>query len=268
MAARRRSPVVCGGQVAGLLSALAVIYVLPHDAGLRGTAAFGGGCSLPPPPAVRARPSEAAGSPAAAFAPPSATAQPTVRPTLPAEPAPAPGFLTTPRLFDDAEVTSLVVWMESRGLLSGAARYVVDFGANDGHGPTEPLLYSGAYAALLVEGDVAHNVSLHALFPAPSITKTIAYVYPRTALELLRQAGAPMDAYLFKIDMDADDCATIFTMLDGGFRPRVVQLEFAYDLPDPWAFAVLPLSTYSYTAHFGFQSCSLAFAVELLRRFG
>ena len=186
----------------------------------------------------------------------------------PFECSPPPEFLAQPRLFADAEVTALVLWLEACGLLRGAARYVVDFGANDGHGPTEALLASGVYGGLLVEGDASHNVSLHALFPAPSITKAIAYVYPHTALDLLHRAGAPMGVQLFKIDMDADDCATIFTLLDGGFQPRVLQLEFDYDLPYPWAFAVLPLSAYSYTSHYGFQSCSLAFAVELLLRFG
>ena len=181
---------------------------------------------------------------------------------------PPPEILAQHRFFADAEVTSLVLWLEACGSLNGAARYVVDFGANDGHGPTEALLSSGAYGGLLVEGDATHNVSLHALFPAPSITKAIAYVYPHTALDLLRNASVPMSIHLFKIDMDADDCATIFALLNGGFRPRVLQLEFNYDLPYPWAFAVLPLSQYSYTSHFGFQSCSLAFAVELLQRFG
>ena len=187
-------------------------------------------------------------------------------PTLP-PPGPAPQFVAQGRQFEDAEVTHLVTWLDAAGLLRGAARYVVDFGANDGHGSTEALLAGGAYGGLLVEGDAIYNISLHALFPSAAVTKAIAYVYPRTALDLLRSAGAPMDAALFKIDMDADDCATIFALLDGGFRPRVLQLEFDYDLPHPWAFAILPLSVYSYTAHYGFQSCSLAFAVELLRRF-
>ena len=248
--------------VAGLLSAACVIYAAPRELGFCDSS----GSSGRRPPAVRATPQEEQAPSPAASSPPSATARPTAEPTLPSAPVPAPAFLPS-RLFVDAEVTSLVVWLESRGMLRGAARYVVDFGANDGHGPTEALLTSGAYGALLVEGDAAHNISLHALFPSPAITKTIAYVYPRTALALLHQAGAPMDVQLFKIDMDADDCATIFTLLDGGFRPRIVQLEFDYDLPDPWAFAILPLSAYSYTSHYGFQSCSLAFAVELLRRF-
>ena len=167
--------------------------------------------------------------------------------------------------FEDKDLHSFLSMLESSGNLNGAVRYAVDFGANNGLGPTQTLFQQQGYDGLLVEGNPIFMPSLKSMFPEERVKKVNAYITPFTAMDLLR--NSPLNPFFFKIDIDADDCATIAVMLQSGFQPRVIQMEFTYDIPWPWAFSVYPLSHYAYTVHYGFQSCSLAFAWALMKTF-
>lgn len=178
---------------------------------------------------------------------------------------PPPDFTNLKRFFKDEDI--YLWWLQATNQLLSATKYVVDFGANDGHGPTEKLFENG-YPGLLVEGDSSWKSALEKLYPSQSVVKATSYIYPHSAMQLLRNTSTPMNPYFFKIDIDADDCATIFSVLDQGFQPRVVQMEFTYDIPYPWSFAILPLSNHSYSSHYGFQSCSSSFATTMMASFG
>lgn len=116
-----------------------------------------------------------------------------------------------------------------------------------------------------MEGNPEYMPALEAMYPYNRVQKVSAYITPFTAMKLLKKS--PLNQYYFKIDIDADDCATIAVMLLSGCRPRALQMEFNYDIPWPWAFSLYPLSHYAYTVHYGFQSCSLGFAWALMKAF-
>jgi len=167
--------------------------------------------------------------------------------------------------FEDKDLPQFLSKLEALGGLAGAVKFAVDFGANDGLGPSQALFQQQNYAGLLVEGNPDYMPSLQAMYPEDRVQKVSAYITPFTAMDLLH--NSPMNPFFFKIDIDADDCATIAVMLQSGFQPRVIQMEFNYDIPWPWAFSVYPLSHYAYTVHYGFQSCSLAFAWALMKTY-
>lgn len=144
--------------------------------------------------------------------------------------------------FEDSEVAGLVESLSRNGNLKGSTKYAVDFGANDGRGPSETIFTGLKYPGLVVEGDGSYLGRLKTRFPSQDITKTISYITPQNAVELLQQANAPKDMHYFKIDMDADDCATLVAVLHAGYRPRIIQAELTYEIPYPYAFGVYALS--------------------------
>lgn len=166
------------------------------------------------------------------------------------------------------DIPVLLTWLEVSGNLNGSSKYIIDLGANDGTGSTQYLFQQQGFSGLLVEGNPDYLPALNAMYPGGRVKKRSSYITPSTALELLADEKVPFDPYFFKIDMDADDCATVTMLLKGGFQPRVIQMEITYDLPWPWSFAVYPLTNYAYTVHYGFQSCSIAFAWAMMKAYG
>jgi len=143
--------------------------------------------------------------------------------------------------FADNEVADIIKAMDKNGNFRNSAKYAVDLGAHDGSGPSEQLFKELRYPGLLVEGDNKHLPRLRERFPSSEVKKFISFITPRTVAGLLKQAKAPRDLHYLKIDMDADDCATLVAILEAGYRPRVLQAEVTYEIPYPYAFALYPL---------------------------
>lgn len=144
--------------------------------------------------------------------------------------------------FTDGEVADIIVAMAKNENFRNGTKYAVDLGANDGSGPSEELFTELHYPGLLVEGDDKHLSSLKKRFLSIEVQKVISFITPRTVAGLLKEANAPSDMHYLKIDMDADDCATLVAILEAGYRPRVLQAEVTYEIPYPYAFGLYPLS--------------------------
>ena len=144
--------------------------------------------------------------------------------------------------FTDGEVADIIAAMAKNENLRNGTKYAVDLGANDGSGPSEQLFTELHYPGLLVEGNDKHLSSLKERFPSTEVQKVISFITPRTVAGLLKEADAPSDMHYLKIDMDADDCATLVAILEAGYRPRVLQAEVTYEIPYPYAFGLYPLS--------------------------
>lgn len=120
--------------------------------------------------------------------------------------------------------------MATHGNLAGATVYAIDLGANDGTGPSEKLFTEQSYPGLVVEGNEKHLPALQGRFPSDDVQKVIAFITPRGVPSLLNDAKVPREMHHLKIDMDADDCATLVAILEAGYRPRVTQAEVTYEL--------------------------------------
>ncbi len=172
-----------------------------------------------------------------------------------------PGTKWGPRkgnIFDDSEIVEIIKFLEDSECLKDSDKYVVDLGANDGHGPSEKLFFPPfSYPGLIVEGEMKWFSSMHKVIPSPNVKKRISWISPSTISHILSKEGVPNFFVYLKIDMDADDCATLVAILASGFRPRVVQMEMTPEIPYQLSFGVLPLFKYGNMAHAGFQSCSV-----------
>ena len=101
--------------------------------------------------------------------------------------------LTQP-FFMDGDLAPFLLWLDGGRDLDSAEQYAVDFGANDGIGPTQILFQQAGYAGLLVEGDAGFLPQLESKFVSTHASIMIAYITPATALQLLRNVSAPMNS--------------------------------------------------------------------------
>ncbi len=162
------------------------------------------------------------------------------------------------RSFVDSEIVDIVKFLEDSECLKDATKFAVDLGANDGHGPSEKLFFPPfSYSGLMVEGDMKWLDSMQKVIPSPDVKKRISWISPSTISHTFSKEGVPKNLVYLKIDMDADDCATLAAIMASGFRPRVLQMEMTPEIPYPLSFGVLPLFKYGYDTHNGFQSCSM-----------
>lgn len=117
------------------------------------------------------------------------------------------------------------------------SRYLINIGAQDGrtHDPTYPLLANFGYDGILFEGDETMRDALHSnvdsLPGKPSISW--GYVTPDDVVARLDAANARRDADVLKIDIDSHDAPILERMLDAGYRPKVVMVEFNPDVAPP-----------------------------------
>ena len=72
---------------------------------------------------------------------------------------------------------------------------------------------------------------MHKVIPSPSVKKRISWVSPSTVSNMFSKERVPRDFVYLKLDMDADDCATLVAILASGYRPRVVQIEMTPEIP-------------------------------------
>lgn len=120
-------------------------------------------------------------------------------------------------------------------------RCVVNLGALDGltDDPTYPLFKRGACGAAF-EGDELILDALEdnlAPFRATGVAIMKEYAHPVTMPARLRAAGMTADNLdVLKVDVDGFDLALARSILEAGFRPKVVLMESNTDVPAPFAY--------------------------------
>lgn len=119
--------------------------------------------------------------------------------------------------------------------------YLINVGAKDGkdHDPTYPLLYDG-YDGILFEGDEDMKERLYSQIAALPHYKTTpptiswGFLSPDTVIPRLAEGGARKDLDALKIDIDSFDAQLLEIILEkGGYRPKIVMVEFNPDIPPP-----------------------------------
>merc|ERR1719399_1258218 len=114
-----------------------------------------------------------------------------------------------------------------------------------GHGdPVYPLYRQLNYMGLAVEGDPRLLPALSSNLPSQTIRKVASFITPFNAVQLLQAANAPKEMDYFKNDIDAYDCAVVYSVLNAGYRPKAVQLEVNPEIPYPINFGI------NYDPHF------------------
>jgi len=132
--------------------------------------------------------------------------------------------------------------MDQFVLDSERSNYLINVGAQDGktHDPTYPLLFAG-YDGILFEGDEGVKEQLYkniAALPHYEIIKPYiswGNVSPHTVIARLAKGRARKDADVLKMDIDSFDAQLMETILGGGYRPKIIMVEFNPDLPPPMA---------------------------------
>jgi hypothetical protein len=151
--------------------------------------------------------------------------------------------------------------------------YAVNLGAEDGKSMNDPVypLYAMGYDGLAVEGTecplLAENL------PSEGVHKiTGVFITPDNILPMLHNAGCPLDCDMLKIDIDGYDGAILRTIIEGGYRPKVITMEVNPEIPPPIAFCVDYDPKYRITDDEGnmggFYGVSVAYLTQFLRPYG
>ena len=117
-------------------------------------------------------------------------------------------------------------------------------GALDGltDDPTYPLFERGACGAAF-EGDPLILDALEenlAPFRSHGVAIMKEYAHPATLPARLRAAGlTPANLDVLKVDVDGFDLALARSVMEAGFRPKVVLMEANTDVPAPFAFETI-----------------------------
>jgi len=151
--------------------------------------------------------------------------------------------------------------------------YAVNIGAGDGrygNDPVFPLLMEG-YAGVAIEGDECEELWRNLPFDAvKKLTGTM--VTPDNVTELLNSASCPENCDFFKIDIDGYDGVILRTILNAGFRPKVIQMEVNPEFPPPFEFSVMYHPQYRPVDDAmrcgGFYGASMSYVMNVTRPFG
>lgn len=151
--------------------------------------------------------------------------------------------------------------------------YAVNLGAEDGKSYNDPVypLYAMGYNGLAVEG--MENPLLAENLPAEGVRKiTGVFITPDNILPMLHDADCPLDCDMLKIDIDGYDGAILRTLIEGGYRPKVITMEVNPEIPPPIAFCVDYDPKYRVTDDDGkvggFYGVSVAYLTQFLRPYG
>lgn len=148
--------------------------------------------------------------------------------------APPPADQSTPFLY----FLNTLVPAEERD------RFALNIGGNDGksHDPVFPLFERANYHGLVIEADeifrdaLYHNLSpvnhTGCVFP---LVKTIP---PESYAALLHAYGFPLNFDAMKVDVDSIDLPLAREILNAGYRPKIVAIEYNPDIPPPFQWFV------------------------------
>lgn len=147
--------------------------------------------------------------------------------------------------------------------------FAVNIGCGDGKqyfDPAYPLFRNG-FSGLAIDGqeqpDLAENLK-----GLPVMLQTSTWIFPDNIAAILWRGGCPPDPDFFKMDIDGFDAPVMREVFRAGFRPLVVQMEINPEIPPPFAFTVCSHHRYVPGGQTGFFGCSLAYAVDLMNRYG
>lgn len=154
-----------------------------------------------------------------------------------------------------------------------ASRYVVNIGAGDGvscNDPCYPLFQIG-YSGLAVEGE--DNKEIYENIPSENIMKITNFmVTPFNVNHLFNHAKVPNNFDFLKIDIDGYDGPVLESILMGGYRPKIIQVEINPEIPPPIEFSVMYSDMYKVLdeegSYSGFYGMSLCYAARLMRYYG
>mmetsp|Transcript_31740 Transcript_31740/g.80555 ORF Transcript_31740/g.80555 Transcript_31740/m.80555 type:complete len:412 (+) Transcript_31740:126-1361(+) len=171
----------------------------------------------------------------------------------------------------------IVMELDHAGLLP--SRFVVNYGAADGSAsgddPAVPLFKEHGFPGLAVEPDEARAAKLRRSMPAAVQVREVG-VTPLNTADLLREASAPEEPALLKVDIDSFDCPVLLATLRVS-RPAVVQVEVNSEVPYPVIFGVHYSPNFRHSDRKGrehgwfsrgFFGCSSTLAAELAQPFG
>jgi hypothetical protein len=154
-----------------------------------------------------------------------------------------------------------------------ATFYAVNFGAGDGISCNDPVypLFAMGYGGLAVEGE--NNTELEANLPSNKIVKlTGTYVIPENIGGILQNANCPQNPDFLKIDVDGYDASILNSILEVGYRPKVLQVEVNPEFPPPIEFFVHYDPKYRMLDRRGkiggFYGVSMEYVVRTLNNYG
>jgi hypothetical protein len=147
--------------------------------------------------------------------------------------------------------------------------YAVNVGCADGksaNDPVYPLFLSGFHG--LAIDLIQSQALLNNLGHLPVILRTGTRVTPQNLATLIRDANVPPNPEFLKMDIDGYDAPVLEGALMAGIRPLVIQIEINSEIPPPIAFSVAWHPKYKPAGETGFFGCSLAYASDMLRKYG
>jgi len=191
------------------------------------------------------------------------------------------GVKPTPHTMTSTEV--LTAALKHPGVLSN--HFAVNFGAGDGlcmipgtcyaedplghSDPVYPIFRHLGFSGIAVEGNPALMPLLNKNLPEGNVSKMTSWITPLTSMGLMQAASTPADVDYFKNDIDAYDCAVLYSVLKGGYRPKVIQVEVNPEIPYPIVFGVNYATEFkSNLGNAGFYGCSLTLAAGVTQPFG
>lgn len=89
----------------------------------------------------------------------------------------------------------------------------------------------------------------------------------QNAVKILTDLGAPKDVDLLKIDIDRNDCDVVKNILEGGFRPKVIQMEYNPLIPPPIQYN-WPSPDWPTMPPQNYNECSLQYLADMLKTCG
>ncbi len=154
-----------------------------------------------------------------------------------------------------------------------ATQYAVNIGCGDGKSMNDPVypIYTMGYGGLAIEG--AKNEQLYVNLPQSAVKKIDdTIVTPYNIIKVLKENKCPVSCDFLKLDIDGYDGAVLKTILEGGYKPKVLQLEINPEIPFPISFSVLYDEKYRCLDKdgnvSGFYGLSLGYAMMLAEKYG
>ncbi len=164
--------------------------------------------------------------------------------------------------------TALFNRIAAAGIALRLHPFAVNVGAGDGKDANDPVypLFIAGFTGLAIDARDVPLLSQN-LGHLPVVLRPNTPVFPDNIAAILREARCPPNFEFFKIDIDGFDAAVTGAMLGAGFRPLVVQMEINSEIPPPIAFSVCAHPSYIPGGDTGFFGCSLAYAVDLMKKY-
>lgn len=147
--------------------------------------------------------------------------------------------------------------------------YAINLGCGDGISYNDPCyaLYISGFSGIAIDAqsdfrltDNLGKLSIDLLSGVIISTKNIC--------QILHKYKCPSNPSFLKIDLDGIDAAIIQSILNGNYRPYVIQAEINPEIPPPYAFSVKESDFFYPGFGHGFYGFSLAYGVDLLNKYG